>query len=79
MSEKPLLEEIEDFISLHRADLTDTGFGLAAVNDGKFVAQLRGGRRVWPETAEKVRAFIRDYPASAERAAEHPQQARAAG
>ena len=73
-AESPLLTEIDAFLARHDVSLTETAFGLRAVNDGKFVAELRKGRRVWPETAEKVRKFIADYgrpakPAKSRRAA----------
>lgn len=60
MTNKPsqkLLTEIEEF-------LTETGmgpsyFGKAAMNNSELVSRLRKGGRVWPETEQKVRAFIR--------------------
>jgi hypothetical protein len=54
----PLLQEIEAFLEREDVRITETAFGIAALNDGKFVSELRGGRRVWPDTAERVRAFI---------------------
>lgn len=51
-----LLAEIEAF--LPSSGLTEATFGKLAVNDGKFVAQLRRGRRCWPETEQEVRKFI---------------------
>jgi len=75
MSTKPLLDEIEEFLGREDVKTTETGFGIAAVNDGKFVGDLRRGRRVWPETAEKVRAYIREYRNGANR--NDMQQARA--
>lgn len=59
MSEpNPLLSEIEAFLGHPKVDMTETAFGIAALNDGKFVPTLRAGRRVWPETQERVRNFI---------------------
>jgi hypothetical protein len=67
MSQKTLLEEIEEFLSRGDVKTTETAFGIATVNDGKFVGDLRRGRRVWPETADKVRAYILANPAPAGR------------
>ncbi len=62
MSERRSLElEIEAF--LKRWDLSASTFGRLAVNDGKFFTELKKGRRVWPETADRVRSFMRDYRA----------------
>lgn len=41
--------------------MADSALGRAAVNDWAFVRQLRAGRRVWPETEAKVRAFMATY------------------
>lgn len=60
----PLIAEIEKFLRTRGVNMSETAFGLAAMNDGKFLATLRDGRRVWPDTAEKVRAFMADELAS---------------
>jgi hypothetical protein len=52
-----LIEEIEVFLGL--TGMTPTRFSARATGDRHFVRQLRKGRRVWPETAERVRAFMR--------------------
>lgn len=54
-----LLSEIEDFIDLHK--LGAATFGHLAMNDRHLVRQIRGGRRLWPETEAKVRAFMASY------------------
>lgn len=59
----PILSEIETFLAhprVKKAKITATGFGKAAMSDSKFVLDLRSGKRkrVWPETADKVRAHI---------------------
>lgn len=61
-----LKDEIEVFLRL--TGMKPTRFSAAAINDRHFVRQLRRGRRVWPETAAKVRAFMQSYapPAEAE-------------
>ena len=56
-----LLEKIDAFLAAH--GMSDTRFGELALNDKPFVSQLRGGRRVWPETATKVETFIATYKA----------------
>lgn len=62
----PLLQEIEAFLSRDDVRITETAFGIAALNDGKFISELRHkDRRVWPETAEKVRAFMENFHAAA--------------
>ena len=38
--------------------MAETTFGRHAVNDGKFVSRLRGGGKVTPETAARVRNFM---------------------
>ncbi len=59
MAEKSLLAQIEAF--LKRESVAETAFGRGALNDPHFIENLRNGRRVWPETAEKVRKFMREY------------------
>lgn len=54
-----LLEEILTFCEAQ--DMSETRFGELALNDKPFVTQLKSGRRVWPETADKVRKFIAGY------------------
>lgn len=56
-----LLAEIEAFLARPDVDLPVTSFGRAVMHDGKFVADLRKGRRVWPETAQRIRAYMQDY------------------
>jgi hypothetical protein len=54
-----LLSEIESFLSFR--GISETSFGQRACSDGKLILDLRRGRRLWPETAERVRHFIREY------------------
>src|SRR5262245_18724037 len=51
-----LLGSISDFC--RRTGMAESTFGRRAVNDGKFVARLRDGARVTPETLERVNTFI---------------------
>lgn len=58
----PFHAEVEAF--LRRFGVQPTVLGRSALNDPNFVADLRKDkRRVWPETAEKVRAFMRKVEA----------------
>jgi hypothetical protein len=52
----PLPETIEAFLTLH--DMAPVTFGRLAAKDPHFVRDIRGGRRVWPETDAKIRAFM---------------------
>lgn len=56
MNRAELIALINEFQSTIR--ISDTAIGQIALNDGKFVARLRKGRRVWPETAQKVADFL---------------------
>ena len=49
-----LLGSISDFCQ--RTGMAESTFGRRAVNDGKFVARLRDGARVTPETLQRVNA-----------------------
>jgi hypothetical protein len=54
-----LLAEVLAFMAKH--GLAASTFGLRALNDPGFVRGLQKGRRVWPETATRVRAFMAAY------------------
>jgi hypothetical protein len=56
-SVQSLLNEIEDF--LDRTGETPTAFGIAALNDGRFLPLLKKGRAPSIVTVEKVRAYMR--------------------
>ncbi len=51
-----LLDSISEFC--RRAGMAESTFGRRAVNDGKFVARLRDGARITPETLERVSAYL---------------------
>ena len=51
-----LLTEIEGFLA--EFGVSPTKFGLAAVNDGHLVKNLRSGASVTLKTADKVRAYM---------------------
>jgi len=38
--------------------IAESTFGRRAVNDGKFVARLRDGARITPETLDRVSGFL---------------------
>jgi hypothetical protein len=59
MSDHSLLTDINTFVE--RTGMAESAFGRSAVNDWKFIRSLREGRRVWPETEAKVRAFMSDH------------------
>ena len=61
-----LLAEIEAFLVTH--DMAPTRFGHEALGDRHLVFQLRRGRRLWPDTADKVRKFMVTYRPKAEAA-----------
>lgn len=50
------LSEIESF--LEAENMAPTKFGLKALNDAKFVANLRAGADVTTRTMDRVREFI---------------------
>src|SRR5712691_8456103 len=51
-----LLGSISDFCQ--RTGMAESTYGRRAVNDGKFVARLRDGARVTPETLQRVNQFM---------------------
>lgn len=67
MATASLIHDIEAFIE--RTGMAESGLGRAAVNDWRFVRDLRGGRRVWPETEAKVRSFMELHSSEVRRAA----------
>lgn len=53
-----LLREIEVFIA--ETGMGESYFGKAAAGNSELVPRLRSNGRVWPETAAKVRSFIKN-------------------
>ncbi|MGE0628448.1 MAG: hypothetical protein AB7O43_11545 [Hyphomicrobiaceae bacterium] len=51
-----LLDAITEFCRMNQ--MAESTFGRRAVNDGKFVARLRDGARITPETLERVSTFM---------------------
>jgi len=56
MTSEQLLHRIETFLAA--SGMGETYFGTLAARNPYLVRRLRAGRRVWPETAERVLAFI---------------------
>ncbi len=59
MADHPLIADVEAFLAAH--DMAESTFGRLAVNDWKLVRDLRGKRRLWPETEAKIRRFMATY------------------
>jgi len=59
MAHIPLLDEIDTFVRINQ--LSESAFGRLAVNDWKLLRQLRAGRRMWPDTEDRVRGFMASY------------------
>jgi len=60
-----LLDAIAEFCRRH--GVAESTFGRRVVNDGKFVARLRDGARVTPETLERVNAYLERHGLEAPR------------
>ncbi len=58
-----LLDSISAFC--RASGIAESTFGRRAVNDGKFVARLRDGARITPETLDRVTGFLERHGASA--------------
>lgn len=58
-----LIDRIDAFLA--STGMSDSQFGLHALNDKNFVAQLRNGRDVRLSTAEKVEDFMSRYQSGA--------------
>ncbi len=57
-----LRTEVETFLTDFRASggkMADSYFSKVAAGNGEFLNRLRAGSRVWPETIDKVRAFMK--------------------
>jgi hypothetical protein len=58
-----LLDSIAQFCRSNA--MAESTFGRRAVNDGKFVARLRNGARITPETLDRIDRFMGRFGASA--------------
>ena len=67
-TDPPLPDAITSFLETHQ--MAPVTFGRLALRDPHFVRDVRSGRRLWPETEQKVRDFMARYePAQSEVAA----------
>jgi hypothetical protein len=57
MRHQSLVDDIDKF----RAEfgVAEYTFGLYAVRNGRLMERLRGGGRIWPETEEPIRRWMR--------------------
>jgi hypothetical protein len=60
IAREKLIAAIDKFQSVTFS--TDSTLGKHALNDGKAVARIRAGGRLWPETEAKLRAWMRKHP-----------------
>jgi hypothetical protein len=51
-----LLSEIRSFLA--QTNMGPSYFGKASCGNSELVERLEAGGRIWPETADKVRAFM---------------------
>lgn len=51
-----LMTAIDDFLSV--TGMGPSYFGKVAANNSELVSRLKRGRRVWPETEQKIRDYI---------------------
>lgn len=63
MSKNTLLTEIERYMRLNK--IGPHRFGILAVKNGRLVERLRAGRRIWPDTEQQIRDFMRSNSRSA--------------
>lgn len=59
MDQETLLEEIELFLVKHR--MSTTTFGVHAVNSGNLLYEVRLGRKMKPETMQRIKAWMESY------------------
>lgn len=53
----PILEEIDAFMA--ETGIGGFRFGILAIKNGRLVDRLRSGGRIWPETEERIRVFMK--------------------
>jgi hypothetical protein len=52
-----ILDEIDAFMA--ETGIGGFRFGMLAIKNGRLVERLRSGGRIWPETEERIRIFIK--------------------
>lgn len=67
MSDQPIIAEVERF--LKRTGMAESAFGRRAVNDWKFVRDLRQGRELRRSTEQRIRNFMSACDAKAHQVA----------
>ena len=71
----PILEEIDAFMA--ETGIGGFRFGMLAIKNGRLVERLRYGGRIWPDTEERIRAFmIAEKERRALRSSKHARQSR---
>src|SRR4051812_26568750 len=79
MSEpNPLLSEINVFLNTPGVHMSETGFGMAVMKDGKFISELRKGRKILTHTEQKVREYMEGVLGELRAAHRQPEQTGAA-
>ena len=73
----PIVPEIDSFLKAHK--MAESYFGRRATNDWKLVAQLRAGRRLWPATEARIRAFMENYQPAPRGRASHRSTTESSG
>lgn len=56
-----LLRDIDAFLQL--TGMKPTNLGRASINDPMLYSDLKKGRRLWEDTEQRVRGFMRMYSA----------------
>jgi hypothetical protein len=64
MSDEEFQRKVEEFITRH--GLSPTTFGLWAMDDSRFVFDLRNGRNCFRKTERRVHRFMAEYEAKQE-------------
>jgi len=54
-----LIRDIDIFLGL--TGMKPTNFGKASISDPALYLKLKRGRRLWPETEDRVRGFMSMY------------------
>lgn len=67
MPDQPIIADVERF--LNRTGMAESAFGRRAVNDWKFVRDLREGRELRRSTEQRVRTFMEECDAKAQQVA----------
>lgn len=76
MTNQEILAEVDAF--LIRTGMAESTLGRKALNDGKGISRLREGKRMWPETIQKLRDFMVSAAESPPLSPERAEQVREA-